>query len=71
MGLADAEDLCAEVYRSREAALAVARQLRSAGWIVPLFDVPTPPRDDGSRVVGVVYHPDSFESPGELMYTDR
>jgi hypothetical protein len=72
LGIADAEDLCDHVYRSRAEALEVARRLQAAGWIVPLLDAPaTPgaPRAGGIRVLACVYHPVSYESPGEVVYT--
>jgi hypothetical protein len=68
VGRADAVDLCLQVYASREEAVAVARRLRAAGWIVPLLSTPSKPRGDGTRVVATVYEPGSFESPGEITY---
>lgn len=64
---ADAEDLCAERYPTREEAMAVARRLRAAGWVVVELDGDRP-RPDGTRPVASVYHPVSFESPGDLTF---
>ena len=68
---ADAADMCDEVYASREEAIAVARQLRAAGWVVPLLNSPSPPTPDGVRTVAIVYHPQTYESPGHVTYLDR
>jgi hypothetical protein len=69
LGPADAVELCDEVYSSQEEAMAVARRLRRAGWIVPLLQPPGPVRPDGTRVVATVYHPQTFEAAGHVMYS--
>lgn len=60
--------LCAPVHPSREEALAVARRLRAAGWVVPLYDSPVGPRSDDTWVVAVLHHPNGFERIGEVRY---
>lgn len=67
---ADAADMCEQVYADRQEAVCVARQLRAAGWIVPLLNAPSPPTADGIRAVAIVYHPQTYESPGEVTYAD-
>lgn len=63
----DAAELCAARYRSRSEALAVARRLRAAGWLV--IEHPERPRRRPGTVsmVASVYHPVSYESPGDLL----
>jgi hypothetical protein len=62
----DATDLCAELYPTRREALAVARRLRAAGWVV-VEHTGHSRRPDGSRIVASVYHPHSYESPGDVV----
>lgn len=66
--LLDAAGMCAQVHPSREEALAVARRLRAAGWMVPLYDAPVGPRSDGTWVVAVLHHPANFNRIGEVRY---
>ncbi|QSB16270.1 hypothetical protein JQS43_08255 [Natronosporangium hydrolyticum] len=61
----DAEDLLAEPYRTVTEALAVGRRLRAAGWVV-IEHVRCAPAPAGLRMVASVYHPISYESPGDL-----
>jgi len=68
LGPADAAELCLEVYPDRQEALGIAYRLRTAGWIVSMLDAP---RHDGTRVVAVVYHPLTYESPGEVICRER
>lgn len=65
--LADAEQLCAEVYQDSGEALAVAQRLRAAGWVVVEHGPPVPTRPDGLCLLATVYHPCSYESPGDLL----
>ena len=65
IGLADAIDLCLEVYATRQEALEIAHRLRAAGWVVLPLDTPGP---EGVQVVAAVYHPQTYESPGEVAY---
>jgi hypothetical protein len=67
IGPLDAAELCAERYPSRREALAVARWLRAAGWLVVEHADHPPLRPDGLVMVASVYHPVSFESPGDLL----
>jgi len=68
VGPADAAEMCLEVYATRQEALGIAQRLCAAGWVVSLLDAP---RHDGTRVAAVVYHPLTYESPGEVMYRDQ
>lgn len=63
----DAAELCATPYPTRQEALVVARQLRAAGWIV--VEQPERPgrRPTAVHMVASVYHPVSYESPGDLL----
>lgn len=70
LGPADAAELCDQVHPSREEAMAIARRLRAAGWVVPLLDTPVPLHPDGARVVAAVYHPGTFEAVGHVMYAE-
>lgn len=63
----DVEDLCAVPYRDRAEALMVARRLRTAGWVVIEYEDHLPRRPDGIRVVASVYHPVTYESPGDVL----
>jgi hypothetical protein len=62
----DAEDVCAMAYPSRREALAVAHQLRTAGWLVIEHPERGPRHPGGVRMIASVYHPMSYESPGDL-----
>jgi hypothetical protein len=62
----DATDLCAEPYPTRREALAVARRLRAAGWVV-VEHTGHSRRPDGTSIVASVYHPRSYESPGDVV----
>lgn len=62
----DAVDLCAESYPTRREALAVARRLRAAGWVV-VEHTGHSRRPDGTRVVASVYHPLTYDSPGDVV----
>lgn len=64
---ADAEQLCDEIYPDPATALAVVRRLRAAGWVVVEHRPPVPVRPDGLRLLATVYHPHSYESPGDLL----
>lgn len=68
LGPTDAAELCDQVHPTWEEAMAVARRLRAAGWVVPLLDTPAPLQPDGARVVAAVYHPRTFEVAGHVMY---
>lgn len=70
VGPADAADICDEVYADREEAVAIARQLRAAGWVVSFIDAVSPLRSGRVRTAAVVYHPRTYESPGEIAYAD-
>jgi hypothetical protein len=63
----DAEELCATPYPSRREALDVARRLRAAGWVVVEHPAQMPRRPGGVRMIASVYHPVSYESPGDLL----
>lgn len=63
----DAEDLCTVRYHDRDEALTVARRLRTAGWVVIEYEDHLPRRPDGIRVVASVYHPVTYESPGDVL----
>jgi hypothetical protein len=65
----DVAELCAEVYQSRHEALAVGLRLRTAGWVVIEHAPHPPPRPDGVAMVASIYHPVSYESPGDLLVT--
>lgn len=67
IGSDDAEDLCSQPYRTRQEALAVAQCLRAAGWLVVEHVADLPPRPDGLTMLASVYHPISFDSPGDLL----
>jgi hypothetical protein len=60
----DAEELCNAEYASRREALRVARRLRAAGWVV----VEHP---DGLPMVASVYHPNTYDSPGDVIHCHR
>lgn len=70
VGPVDAADICDEVYANREEAVAIARQLRAAGWIVSFIDTSSPAWSGRVRTIAVVYHPHTYESPGEIAYCD-
>jgi hypothetical protein len=61
IGTTDAEDLCNEPYPSRREALGVARRLRAAGWVVV-------EHSNGLAMVASVYHPDTYDSPGDVIH---
>jgi hypothetical protein len=63
----DAVELCATPYPTRREALAVARQLRAAGWIVVEQPERSGRRPATVHMVASVYHPVSYESPGDLL----
>jgi hypothetical protein len=63
----DAEDLCDAPYPSRREALGVARRLRAAGWVVIEHGGRPSYRPDGLSIAASVYHPDTYESPGDLL----
>jgi hypothetical protein len=65
--LIDAVDLCAPPYPTRREALAVARQLRAAGWVVVEHTGHSSRRPDGTRLVASVYHPITYVSPGDVV----
>lgn len=64
---ADVEELCAVPYRCRDEALAVARRLRLAGWVVIEHEDRPSRRPDKIRMVASVYHPVTYESPGDVL----
>ena len=63
----EAEEMCAEPYPCRSAAVAAANRLRDAGWLVVEHPEHPRRRPDGAQMVASVYHPVSFESPGDLL----
>jgi hypothetical protein len=63
----DAEDLCDIAYPSRREALGVARRLRAAGWVVVEHHGRPSHRPDGLSLAASVYHPSTYESPGDLL----
>jgi hypothetical protein len=63
----DAEDLCDSPYPSRREALGVARRLRAAGWVVVEHHGRPSHRPDGLSMAASVYHPSTYESPGDLL----
>jgi hypothetical protein len=63
----DAEDLCDSPYSSRSEALGVARRLRAAGWVVVEHHGRTSYRPDGLSIAATIYHPSTYESPGDLL----
>lgn len=67
IGAVDAEDLCYETYPSRSEALGVARRLRAAGWVVVEHDGRPSYRPDGLSIAATVYHPHTYDSPGDLL----
>ncbi|HEY8472433.1 MAG TPA: hypothetical protein VIL37_07320 [Natronosporangium sp.] len=69
--LPDAVDLCAQPYATWQEALTVARRLRAAGWVVVEHTGIPPRRPDGSRLVASVYHPITYESPGDVLVADN
>jgi hypothetical protein len=68
--LMDAVELCAQPYPTRREALATARRLRAAGWVVIEHTGGSYRRPDGSRMVASVYHPITYESPGDVVTTE-
>lgn len=64
--LIDAVELCAQPYLTRREALTVARRLRAAGWVV-VEHTGDSWRPDGTRMVASVYHPITYESPGDIV----
>jgi len=67
IGPPDAAELCAEAYPTRQQALVVARRLRAAGWLVVEHAEHPSRRPDGLSMVASVFHPVSYESPGDLF----
>lgn len=67
IGPLDAAELCAEAYPDRREALAVARRLRAAGWVVVEHPEHPARRPDGLAMVASVYHPSTYDSPGDLL----
>jgi hypothetical protein len=67
IGTRDAADLCAEPYPTRREALVIGRRLRAAGWVVVEHAEHPARRPDGLAMIASVYHPVSFESPGDLL----
>jgi hypothetical protein len=67
IGPLDAAELCAEPYPTRREALEVARRLRSAGWVVVEHAEHPPRRPDGLSMIASVFHPVTYESPGDLL----
>jgi hypothetical protein len=68
--LIDAVELCAQAYPTRREALTVARRLRAAGWVVVEHTGSSARRPDGARMVASVYHPITYESPGDVVTTE-
>jgi hypothetical protein len=60
----DAEELCSARYATRREALKVARLLRAAGWVVVEHAV-------GLAMVASVYHPSTYDSPGDVIHCHR
>ncbi|MPZ27794.1 MAG: hypothetical protein GEV12_15620 [Micromonosporaceae bacterium] len=71
IGELDAAELCADVYPSWRDALVIARRLRAAGWVVVEHAEHPSRRADGLAMVAGVYHPISYESPGDLFTPGR
>lgn len=67
IGVRDAAELCAEVYPTWNDALQIARRLRAAGWVVVEHARHRSVRADGLVMVASVYHPVTYESPGDLF----
>lgn len=71
IGPLDAAELCADTYPVRSDALEIARRLRAAGWVVVEHAEHPPLRADGLVMVASVYHPTTYESPGDLFTPGR
>lgn len=71
IGELDAAELCAEIYPTWSGALQIARRLRAAGWVVVEHAEHPSRRPDGLVMVASVYHPRTYESPGDLFTPGR
>lgn len=71
IGALDAAELCADTYPTRRDALEIAQRLRAAGWVVVEHAEHPPLRADGLVMVASVYHPGTYESPGDLFTPGR
>lgn len=59
----DAADLCDTTWSSAAEARAIARHLRSLGWVVK-------ERAGRPGTLATVWHPDTWQSPGELRHRE-
>lgn len=67
MSRTDAAELCAEPYPTWAEAMESARVLRAAGWRVIEYPEHLPRRPDGLVTVASVYHPETGDSPGDVL----
>jgi hypothetical protein len=65
---ADAADICAHAWPSEATARAQAAILDDAGWTVEHRWPPVESGRTGRLAVASVYHPVTYESPGEVTY---
>lgn len=66
----DARDICAEPWPSETVAREQAAILDAAGWRVEHRFPPVAFGATGRLIVASVYHPVTFESPGDVTYKE-
>lgn len=59
----DAADACDTTWSTAAEARAIARHLRNLGWVVQ-------ERTDRPGVAATVWHPDTWQSPGEIRHRE-
>jgi hypothetical protein len=68
IGIEDARDICAQPWPTEQEARKQAAMLDAAGWRVQHRHPPQPFGQTGRLIVANVYHPVTFESPGDVSY---
>lgn len=67
---ADAADICAHPWPDVATAREQAAILDAAGWRVEHRFPPVPYGQTGRLIVASVYHPSTFDSPGDVTCTE-
>lgn len=68
ISMEDARDICAYPWPSEQQAREQAALLSAAGWKVDRRHPAVPFGRTGRLIVANVYHPETFESPGDVTY---
>ena len=65
----DAADICAKPWPSEQEACEQTVMLKRAGWLVKWRNPPPEfGKGTGLRMAASVYHPETFDSPGDVTY---